>query len=231
MVNFISRTLQTLFKSVPRRTSRVVEVTSANSPQRQVSNTLIFDSVYIFPLKLQVKTTHVTRKEFLAISNDAEITKLWPSDLSENVPATHLTWEQVNQWINKLNEINKSSWRLPTIEEARTIALFGRNSELLDENTVREESVVWENSGGVLNSVATKKSSPSGIFDVIGNVWTWCSDTEDKLEYDGKFVVPSAGIVGGSFYYSALACSKIPVYKSWREVKSLDIGFRLVSTI
>jgi formylglycine-generating enzyme required for sulfatase activity len=189
-----------------------------------------FNFVKLPHLSLSVAKTHVTRHLLTQIWPDIPAASLWQPGLPDTVPATHITWDEANAWIARFNAPLDEQWRLPTAAEAKAIALAGREALPADEDELRLEAVAWENCGGVIHSVGSLRPSPAGLFDVVGNVWTWCSDAEEKSEYGGKYVYPVASIFGGSHYYSAKALSAAMTAQMWRSCRA-DIGLRLVADL
>lgn len=120
-----------------------------------------------------------------------EVTQeLWQAVMGENPsyfkgnnqrPVEQVSWEDCQEFIEKLNKLTGKSFRLPTEAEWEFAARGGNKSrgyKYSGSNTVG--SVAWYggNSGSKTHAVATKL----GLYDMSGNVWEWCSDWEGAYQ-------------------------------------------------
>ncbi|MGZ3688530.1 MAG: formylglycine-generating enzyme family protein, partial [Bdellovibrionota bacterium] len=108
--------------------------------------------------------------------------------LDLNRPVENITWNQAQEFIDKLNALDPHyTYRLPTEAEweysarggTTTAWSYGDNPEELD-------SYAWhkENSGGTTHDVASLKPNPFGLFDVHGNVSEYTQDWHDYKYHD-----------------------------------------------
>jgi len=106
-----------------------------------------------------------------------------------NHPVERVSWNDTQQFIQKLNEREGSRfYRLPTEAEweyacradTATIYSFGDDPAQLDD-------YAWynANSGGKTHPVGKKKPNPWGLYDMHGNVWEWVQDlyVDDYYQY------------------------------------------------
>ena len=120
----------------------------------------------------------------------------WKGD---NLPVEQVSWVDCQEFIRKLNALNGQNFRLPTEAEWEFACRGGNNSrgyKYSGSNYI--DNVAWyrDNSGDKTHPVATKSPNELGIYDMIGNVWEWCSDrygkyssgaqTNPKGPYDGS---------------------------------------------
>lgn len=114
---------------------------------------------------------------------------------------------------------NANGFRLPTVEEWRYAARGGQNYEYSGSNNL--DSVGWygRNSKDTTHPVAQKKPNGYGLYDMSGNVWEWCWDS------DGYYKRYNCG---GSWSYDDNYC-KVDSRSSYNAgFRISSIGFRLV---
>ena len=124
-----------------------------------------------------------------------------PSNFSgcDKCPVDNVSWNDVQEFIIKLNEKTGKTYRLPTEAEWEFAARGGKNSNkskysgsnILDE-------VAWHDgtSGGKTHEVGTKAANDLGIYDMSGNVWEWCQDRYG--DYDASSKTNPKGASSGS---------------------------------
>jgi len=112
-------------------------------------------------------------------------------------PVTGVSWDDCQEFIEKLNGITKGKYRLPTESEweyacraGTTIAYsFGAKITLKDAN--------YDDSGiGKPIEVGSYKPNAFGLYDMSGNVWEWCEDW--KADYPKGAVIDPKGPAKGS---------------------------------
>lgn len=113
--------------------------------------------------------------------------KLWkavmgnnPSNFTgDNLPVENVSWNDVQEFLRKLNRMTGKNYRLPTEAEWEYAARGGSNSsgnKYSGSNNIG--SVAWytENSGSKTHPVGSKSPNELGIYDMSGNVLEWCQD-------------------------------------------------------
>lgn len=110
-----------------------------------------------------------------------------PDDLE---PVDCITWNDIQEFIRRLNkENNGSKYRLPTEAEWEYAARSGgKNERYSGGNDL--DSVSWHNanSGEKTHPVGTKAPNGLGIYDMSGNVWESTSDwfASDYYKYSPR---------------------------------------------
>jgi formylglycine-generating enzyme required for sulfatase activity len=116
----------------------------------------------------------------------------------DNLPVESVSWNEVQEFIKKLNE-NKGSnkYRLPSEVEWEYAARAGTTTRFSfgdDESKLSEYAWYDSNQGDKTHSVGQKNPNPWGLYDMHGNVWEW---VQDKWHND-YYGAPTEGSSWGS---------------------------------
>jgi formylglycine-generating enzyme required for sulfatase activity len=164
-----------------------------------------------------------------------------PSDHKgdDNYPVERVSWNDVQDFVRKLNDKTGQSYRLPTEAEWEYAARSGGKPEKYSGGG-DVDAVAWyqSTSGGKTHHVGTKAPNGLGIHDMSGNVWEWVQDWYDGGYYSGSPrdnpKGPSSGTHrvgrGGSWYNDATFCRSTNRYRYAPEIRDDFLGFRLVRT-
>lgn len=128
-----------------------------------------------------------------------------------NHPVEQVSWIDCQNFIEELNVKTGQHFRLPTEAEWEYAAHGGDDdwgSRFPGMGAVHESAWFSGNAGGSTHSVKSKKPNALGLYDMIGNVWEWCSDLYDKKYYSESPLRnpkgPSSGTLrvrrGGAWY-------------------------------
>ena len=174
----------------------------------------------------------VTQKEWQAVMGDN------PSKFyGDNLPVDYVSWNDCQDFINKLNQLTGLKFRLPTEAEWEFAARGGKQSKGYKYSGSDNIGVVaWYtgNSGGKTHQVGTKEPNELGIYDMSGNVWEWCGDWYGSYSSSAQTnpTGPSSGssrvLRGGSWNSNARYCRVSNRYYGNPSPRYSLNGFRVV---
>lgn len=154
-------------------------------------------------------------------------------------PVEKVSWNDVQDFIRKLNELTGKRYRLPREAEWEYAARGGNKSKgykYAGSNSL--SSVGWykDNSGRKTHKVGQKRANELGLYDMSGNVYEWCEDRYGENYYSKS---PSSNprgpsgaayrvFRGGGWSTVAGRCRVSYRYASPPAYWDYRIGFRLV---
>ncbi len=160
----------------------------------------------------------------------------------ENRPVEQVSWNDVQLFITKLNQLTGKNYRLPTEAEWEYAARGGNQSQgyaFAGSNDVN--SVAWHNgnSGSTTHPVGTKAPNELGLYDMSGNVHEFCQDWFSENYYgispSNNPTGPSTGTLrvcrGGSYGSNLDFCRSVYRNALNPNNKSNRFGFRLVEDL
>ncbi|MFM9951381.1 MAG: formylglycine-generating enzyme family protein [Saprospiraceae bacterium] len=106
---------------------------------------------------------------------------------SGNRPVERVSWDDAQEFIQKLNELTGEKYRLPTEAEWEFAARGGvyRNGyKYAGSNKLKEVGWYNENSHRETKPVGLKFPNELGLYDMSGNVDEWCQDVWHE-NYEG----------------------------------------------
>ena len=157
------------------------------------------------------------------------------SRICDECPVEWVTWEEVIEFVRRLNEtLGTTAYRLPTEAEWEYAARAGQEGE----RYAPLDDIAWHqgNSGGMTQRVGEKRANAFGLHDMLGNVWEWVLDWHGPY-LNGPVTDPTGPVRGservrrgGSWYSHASSCRAANRYSSRPRRRASNLGFRLVLT-
>jgi formylglycine-generating enzyme required for sulfatase activity len=166
----------------------------------------------------------------------------------EQLPVERVSWEDVQHFLKKLNELNSGlKLRLPTEAEWENACRAGTTSAFNFDGDITLDKVnyrgTWEYEidkwgEGALQQAADVKDEkyrPNawGLHQMHGNVWEWCQDSYGKypsepvIDPQGSEAGASRVLRGGAWLYYARRVRSATRDGSGPGLRDGYIGFRL----
>lgn len=175
-----------------------------------------------------------------------EVTQQTPSTFKgNNLPVETVSWRDAVAFCNALSDRTglaacyafdedadefvfnpaANGYRLPTEAEWEYACKAGTNGIRYGEI----EEIAWykNNSAGTSHQPGLKTPNAWGLYDMLGNVWEWCSDIYDETVY-GSYRI----IRGGGWCDEERGCMATNRRRSHpKSFKIDDLGFRLARNL
>lgn len=224
------------FRSQPAARSLSMDPIETMLPQRFVSLPSFFISRY-----------EITQAQWRLVANLPKVARELsrkPSYIEgDRLPVDQVSWEDANEFCNRLTQSTGRRYRLPTEAEweyacrAGTTSLFHFGDKLVPDLANYRISSVDAMAGPA--PVGSKGvANRFGLFDMHGNVQEWCADTwhpnykgapSDGRAWEGGDA-NSRVLRGGAWTSEALACGSPVRVKGSVTLRARSIGFRVVTT-
>ena len=174
---------------------------------------------------------------------ETEVTQaLWEVVMHKNrskqkgadMPMEYVTYEQIQEFIARLNKMSGRHFRLPTEAEWEYAARGGRQSKgYLYAGSNHPDEVAYtltHDFDDHHKQVAQLKPNELGLYDMSGNVWEFCEDWYRKTptsKPSGNFHV----MRGGSYDCDARYSRVTNRFMYDQRRRRMEVGFRLVMEV
>ena len=132
-----------------------------------------------------------------------------------NHPAVYISWDDVQEFIQRLNEAaGEEVYRLPSEAEWEYACRSGTTTTWSfgdDESQLGDHAWYWDNAGDVgleyAQAVGTKLPNLWGLHDMHGNVYEWCQDwygpytSDNQVDPTGPPGPDRFRVDRGAFFY------------------------------
>lgn len=157
----------------------------------------------------------------------------------DSLPVEMVSWNEVQEFIKRLNAKTGKTYRLPTEAEWEYAARGGNRSKgykYSGSNKIKDVAWYIGNSGYKTHPVGTRKPNELGVYDMSGNVCEWCQDGYRYDTYSSSPQKnpqgPSSGpfwvLRGGSWYDYFFRCRSANRIYYGPDHRDIYCGFRLV---
>ena len=155
----------------------------------------------------------------------------------DNLPVENVSWNDVQEFIKKLNQLTGKRYRLPTEAEREYAARGGmkrKGYKYAGSNNIGGVAWYANNSSSQTHPVGQKQPNELGLFDMSGNVWEWCQDnygnynSSSQTNPTGPAGGPLRVLRGGGWFHCAGYCRVSDRHGNYPFYRGSDSGFRLV---
>ena len=159
------------------------------------------------------------------------------SFIGDNNPVERVSWNEAQEFCQKLSTLTGKKYRLPTEAEWEYAARGGNKSKgykYSGSNTIGDVAWYTSNSGRKTHPVGQKQPNELGIYDMSGNLWEWCYDWKGSYSSSPQTnpTGPTSGSTrvfrGGSWEYTAKICRVAYRDGNFPGIRGSYLGLRVV---
>lgn len=200
-------------------------------------------------------TTAVTQKQWRAIMGTTiqdQRDEVDPSSKlfgeGDDYPIYFVSYEDAQDFCRKLTAKERREYRLPTEAEWEYACRAGTTTPFSTGETISTAQANYNGNFAYGDGakgenrdktvpVGTFKPNPWGLYNMHGNVWTWCADwygeypREEATDPQGPASGEERVARGGSWFREPWMCRSAGRYKKNPEGRYNFIGLRVVTTV
>ena len=195
-----------------------------------------FLGIYEVTQEEWVKVTGTNPSWFTRKADGANDVKILPDDLLKRLPVERISWNDCQQFLKKLNELDTTPgwvYRLPTAAEWQYACRGGPMKDQTNAafefcTTVRTNELSSDDANTQHQQgrnrpcrVGLYPPNPLGLYDMHGNVWEWCDDAAPWREQPSRF------IHGGGWNDTASECRASHIKQPTELWTYYDLGLRV----
>lgn len=155
-----------------------------------------------------------------------------------NCPVEQVSYRDVEEFLGRLNRMDRGAYRLPTEAEWEYAARAGSDTPYCfgaDANRLAQHAWFYRNTRGGAQPVGQKQPNAWGLHGMHGNVWEWVQDWYGPYPASQTAVNPVGPargkykvIRGGSWTNDFDLCRSAARMKVAPGNRHLNLGFRVV---
>ena len=184
-------------------------------------------------LSFAIGKYEVTQEQWYAVMGNN------PSEnKGRSLPVEQVSWDEVRQFISKLNQKTGKKYRLPSEAEWEYAARAGSTTTYpFGDSDAELRAYAWFSAvADKTNPVGLKRPNQFGLFDMLGNVWKWTEDCWhdnywgaplDGRAWDSGCTVSDRLLRGGSWFNESAYFRVAFRIRFPAQTKNSTIGFRL----
>jgi formylglycine-generating enzyme required for sulfatase activity len=192
------------------------------------------------------KPQHLVNIQSFAIGKYEVTQEQWYAVMGNNpsenkgraLPVEQVSWDDVRQFISKLNQKTGKKYRLPSEAEWEYAARAGSSTTYpFGDSDAELRGYAWFSAvADKTNPVGLKRPNQFGLFDMLGNVWEWTEDCWhdnywgaplDGRAWDSGCTVSDRLLRGGSWFNESAYFRVAFRIRFPAQTKNSTIGFRL----
>ena len=209
----------------------IQELTKPKQEDQSATKYSFVATINVFALS----KTEVTQGQWKAIMgyNPSEF-----RDCGDSCPVENISWQEVKNFIQKLNKKTGMQYRLPSEEEWEYACRAGKQNDFCGGDEAGSFAWYRGNADNKIHQVASKRANAWGLYDMSGNVWEWVEDSWHD-SYNGAPRDGSAWIGdsqnrvlrGGSWFSEAKDMHATRRFSFDNMGSSNNVGFRVARMI
>ena len=187
--------------------------------------------------KVTLSSYYIGKFEVTQVQWRAIMGKNPSSFTGDNNPVERVSWNEAQEFCQKLSTLTGKKYRLPTEAEWEYAARGGNKSKgykYSGSNTIGDVAWYSSNSGRKTHPVGQKQPNELGIYDMSGNLWEWCYDWKGSYSSSPQTnpTGPTSGSTrvfrGGSWEYTAKICRVAYRDGNFPGIRGSYLGLRVV---